>query len=118
MNINEDNLILYAARHYENHHSNNTSDFYSDLKRVKYIKTLFKRYFENDDLQERLILNHIIIFCNVFGVECGVNLLFFKIHNRYYPTLKSFLLFLNYITDDTKIEIPLDPIVVNKLREI
>lgn len=118
MEINESNFILYAAKHYENYHENNTEDFYSDLKRTKYLKTLFKRYYENDDLQERLILNHIIILCNVFGVACGVNILFFKMEREYYPMLKSFLVFLNYIRDDTKVEVPLDPFVVNKLREI
>jgi hypothetical protein len=118
MIINEENLILYAAKHYENYHSNNTEDFYSDLKRTKYIKTLFRRYYENDDLQERLILNHIIIFCNVFGVECGANILFYKIDEKYYPVLKSFLIFLNYITETRQITIPLDPFVVNKLRKI
>jgi hypothetical protein len=118
MIINDDNLILYAAKHYENFHSNNTEDFYSDLKRPKYIKILFRRYYDNDDLQERLILNHIIIFCNVFGVECGSNILFYKIDRKYYPVLKSFLIFLGYITVTKELTVPLDPFVVNKLRNI
>ncbi len=87
MLLNRDNVILYAAKHYDNHNTNDIADFYSDLKRTKYIKTLFRRYQLNDDLQERLILNHIIIFCNVFGVEGGTNILLLKIDECYYPVV-------------------------------
>ena len=46
-----------------------------DLKRFKYIKRLLNRYLETDELPERLILNHLIVVFNVFGIEAALNIL-------------------------------------------
>lgn len=75
------------------------SEFEEDIKRIKYIKRLIKKYLATDDLKERLILNHIIILSNVFGVEATVRMLFLKLDRKLYPILKTFLLFLNYMPD-------------------
>jgi hypothetical protein len=73
------------------------SEFEEDMKRIKYIKRLIGRYKNTGDLKERLILNHLIVLSNVFGTENAVRLLFFKIEPNFWPVLKSFLIFLNYM---------------------
>ena len=73
------------------------SEFEGDLKRIKYIKRLIKRYRITGDLKERLILNHIIVLSNVFGTEACVRMLFFKINIKEYDILKTFFIFLNYM---------------------
>jgi hypothetical protein len=65
--IDNDNFILFAAKHYENPQCYDSDEFYDDLKRFKYIKRLFGKYEESGELRERLILNHLIILYNVFG---------------------------------------------------
>lgn len=95
-NINETNFILYAAKHYNNPDCFDTEEFLTDLKRFKYIKRLFNKYKETGDLRERLILNHIIIIYNVFGIVPATKMLFFRLDGNY-DCLKPFLEFLGYL---------------------
>lgn len=95
-NLDETTFILYAAKHYENPECFDTDEFMSDLKRFKYLRRLFNKYKEDDELKERLILNHIIIIYNVFGVIPATRMLFFRL-TGYHEYLKPFLEFLGYL---------------------
>lgn len=94
--LNDDNFLIYAMKCY-NSPNCIMSEFEGDLKRIKYIKRLIKRYRITGDLKERLILNHIIVLSNVFGTEACVRMLFFKINTKEYDILKTFFIFLNYM---------------------
>lgn len=96
--LDETNFLLYAAKHYNNHQCYDTVEFYDDLKRFKYIKRLFNIYIETGELRERLILNHIIILYNIFGIEATTRMLFFKLFD-YQVQLKPFLELLNTLPD-------------------
>lgn len=94
--LNESNFILYAAANYINT-VYDTEEFYDDLKTFKYLKRLFSRYIEKDELKERLILNHLITLYNVFNHEAATRMLFYKIDEKHWTILKTFLLFLSYM---------------------
>jgi hypothetical protein len=126
--LDESNFLLYAAKHYDNPQCYDTIEFYDDMKRFKYIKRLLNRYLDEDDLKERLILNHIIVLYNVFGAEATIRMLFLKCRGME-VLLKPFLVFLNLLPD--KIEnigienktiytntIDIDLTILKKLREI
>ena len=98
--ITNDNVIMFAIKHYDNPQCEGEREFYDDMKRFKYIKRLLRKYKDTNILKERLLLNHIIILNNLFGPEACVTLLLFKIQREYWGTLKSFLLFLNILRDD------------------
>lgn len=126
--LDETNFLLYAAKHYDNPSCFDTLEFYEDLNRFKYLKRLFSRYDETSELKERLILNHIIVIYNLFGVEPATRMLFFKLKG-YYHYLKPFLVFLNYCPekvvgiglDNRTIntsDILMDPIIIQTLRKI
>ena len=70
--INDDNLLIFASRHYYNPKCIDVEEFYEDLNRFKYVKRLVNRYIESERLADRLILNHLIIIFNVFGVEASI----------------------------------------------
>ena len=116
--LTEKNLFLYAAKHYKNPKFSDIDDFYEDLKRFKYIKRLLNRYLETDELPERLILNHLIVVFNVFGIEATLNILEFKLDDNHWTVIKPFLIFLNYIKNDQYTGITMDPAVVEVLRKI
>ena len=116
--LNDKNLFLYAAKHYRNNTFADVDEFNEDLKRFKYIKRLLNRYLETDELPERLILNHLIVVFNVFGIEAALNILEFKLDDSHWPVIKPFLIFLNYIRNDQYTGITMDPEVVNVLRKI
>lgn len=126
--LDETNFLLYAAKHYDNPSCFDTLEFYEDLNRFKYLKRLFSRYDETSELKERLILNHIIVLYNLFGVEAATRMLFFKLKG-YYPYLKPFLVFLNYCPEKvvgigidnktiTTSDILMDHTIVQTLRNI
>lgn len=106
LELSEETFSLYAIKFYDNPHCRGMSEFHDDLKRFRYLKRLFRKYKAGKGLKERLVLNHIIILYNLFGVEATTKMLFFKIERRYWSQLKSFLYFLNYI--------PIGPIIINQ----
>ena len=125
--LTEENFLMYAMREYNNIQCTDVEEFYDDLKKIKYIKRLFNIYKNNGQLKERLILNHLIIFYNVFSVEAGTRILFYKIEDTFWPMLKTFLIFLDRMPE--KIEsirgstirasdIKLDEGIVTRLRSI
>lgn len=116
--LNDDNLFLYAAKHYYNPKFSDVEEFYEDLKRFKYIKRLVNRYLDNGELAERLILNHLIVVFNAFGPEAMLNILELKLDDKHWPVVKPFLIFLNYIRNDQYVQIKMDQLVVDKLRKI
>jgi hypothetical protein len=116
--LTEENLFLYAAKHYDNPTFSDVDDFYEDLKRFKYIKRLVNRYLDHNDLADRLILNHLIVVFNSFGIEAGLNILKLKLDERHWPVVKPFLIFLNYIDNNELVEIKMDKMVIERLRKI
>ena len=125
--LNDDNFLMFAMREYSNVQCTDIEEFYDDLKKIKYIKRLFNVYKNNGQLKERLILNHLIIFYNVFTVHAGTRILFYKIEKDFWPILKTFLIYLDRIPD--KIDsirgevilasnIKLDDGIISRLRSI
>lgn len=94
--LNNDNFLLYAATNYISPHYIE-QEFFSDIKRIKYIKRLIQKYKSSGELKERLILNHIILVYNVFETESCTRMLFLKIGEPNYCQLKTFLVYLNYM---------------------
>ena len=97
--LNEKNFLLYAMKEYDNPQCVQVEEFYDDLKKVKYIKRLFNQYLNEGVLKERLLLNHIIVFYNVFPVRSATRMLFLKIEEKFWPILKTFLVYLSYMSE-------------------
>ena len=125
--LTEDNFIMYAVKHYDNPGCAGMDEFYDDLKRFKYIKRLLRKHNVGKDLKERLILNHIIVLGNLFGVEATTKMLFFKLERKFWPQVKTFLVFLNYMPmkvivssgiEILDIDIPIDEKIFETLKTI
>jgi hypothetical protein len=99
--LNEDNYLLFAVKFYDNPQAVTFEDFESDLKRIKYIKRLLKRYKNTGELKIHLILNHLIVLFNVFN-DASIALLFYNLDEELWPYIKSFLVFLNRIPEYPK----------------
>ena len=118
--LNESNYLLFAIKFYDNPQSVTREDFESDLKRIRYVKRLLKRYQNNGELKVHLILNHLIILFNVFN-EATVPLLFYNLDEELWPAIKSFLIFLNRVSEypKTKVnEIGADEYCLQQLKEL
>lgn len=100
-NLHDENFLIFAMKSYDKPNCI-ISEFEEDLKRIKYIKRLIKRYRVTGVLKERLILNHLIILANVFGSKDSVRMLFYKLDREDYDILKTFLLYLSILPDHVR----------------
>ena len=127
--LNDDNIMLYCAKNYENPHCTGIDDFNDDLNHIKYLKRLFNRYQKGDVLKINLIFNHLILLYNVFDSQAITRVLFHRINEEHWSILKPFLIALNYlpetilgISEKHKIintdNIPLDQSVVKEVRTV
>ena len=125
--LNDDTFLMYTMREYNNMQCTDIEEFYDDLKKIKYIKRLFNSYKNNGQLKERLILNHFIIFYNVFTLQAGTRILFYKIEKDFWPMLKTFLVYLDRMPDKIDSirgeiiltsDIQLDDGIITRLRTI
>ena len=123
--LTEENFVLMAAKWYD-HTNCIMSEFEHDCQRIKYIKKLFKKYKKGGDIKERLVLNHIIILGNVFGVEHAIRMLFLKIDEEDWDVLKTFLIAIEQIPpvvydvqhrDISTTSIPVDLNIASRLRK-
>ena len=123
--LTNDNILLYAAKAYDKPNCI-MSEFKEDMKRFNYLKRLFKRYRKVGELREQLVLNHLVVICNVFGPEVATRILFFKMAKDDFPALKTYLLFLSCMPERVKgikghdiisSEIPVDMTIADVLRK-
>lgn len=121
MILTTENFIQFAMNCYDNPQCVNVKEFESDIKRFKFINKLFTRYNEENMLRERLILNHIIILYNVFGINATI-MLFNKIDPLFWGQLTTFLIYLNYMPETVnginKFDISLDQNIIDALRKL
>lgn len=119
--LNDENYLIFAIKNYNNPACEGIDDMEDDLKRFKYIKRLFRRYETSGVLSERLILNHLTVLYNVFD-NAATPLLFFRIEEKYWAVLKSFLVFINRVPleqiGSNDPYIPLDGHVLDTLRKL
>ena len=125
--LTEENFTMFAVKNYDNPSCNGMDEFLDDLKRFKYIKRLLRKHNVGKELKERLILNHIIVLGNLFGIEATTKMLFFKLEEKFWPQIKTFLVFLNYmpmkviVSEGIEVldkEIPIDETILENLKKI
>ena len=125
--LTEENFLMFSMREYNNMQCTDIEEFHDDLKKIKYIKRLFNIYKNDGQLKERLILNHLIVFYNVFPAYAGTRILFYKIEEQFWPMLKTFLIFLERMPNKIEsirgktilsTDIKLDEGIVTRLRTI
>jgi 5'(3')-deoxyribonucleotidase len=125
-NLTNENIMMYAVKAYDKPNCI-MSEFKDDMKRFNYLKRLLKRYRKIGEIRERLILNHLLVLYNVFGVEVATRLLFYKIPKEDYSVLKTYLIFLNFMPNMIvgikghniiSSDISIDMNIANELRKI
>jgi len=116
--LTNDNITMFAIKHYDNPQCEGEAEFTDDMKRFKYVKRLLRKYKETGEIKERLILNHLIVIFNVFGAEAGSTLLLFKIEPEFWSILKSFMSFLNMLPEGELSEIESEVDIMKVLEKL
>tara|TARA_R100001460_G_scaffold51357_1_gene90101 strand:+ start:344 stop:706 length:363 start_codon:yes stop_codon:yes gene_type:complete len=116
--ITKDNWLLFAQQNYDNPTLEKEEEFYDDIKRFKYLKRLFRKYDITKEIKIRLVLNHLVVLQNVFGVEVAVVLLLFKIDKKYWPILKACLNYLEYLYPHELNDIETDKNIEEMLKQL
>jgi len=126
MILTELNVELYAAKGYENPNCVSIDEFVEDFNRLRYIKRLVRRYAQNGELKERLILNHLVVLYNTFDNTTCTRLIFYKLQ-KYLEYIVPFLLLINrlpetVLDENNKViyttDIKMNSYIIEKLREI
>ena len=115
--LTHETIDIFALRHYDNRGASK-EEFDDDMNRFKYLKRLFRKYDTSKEFKSRLIINHIIILGNVFGVDASTTLLFFKIDKQHWSILKTILIFLDYMPDGEMLDLEIDQNVMEELKRI
>ena len=115
--LNEDNFLLFAIKHYDNPQAVTREDFEKDLNHFKYIKRLLKRYLKTGELKTHLVLNHFIILYNIFG-EATTPMLFHKLESDLWSTAKSFIIFLGRLPQYPRSQVHDIQVDLNCLKEL
>jgi len=122
--LNRDNFMLYAMGNYTNPDCMGMVEFTEDLSKIKYVKRLLKKYRRSGRIRTILLLNHLVIMGNVFGQHATARMLFHKLERDIHPSLKTVLLYLNYI-DERMIfdgvavsDVPLDMKLAEELKRL
>lgn len=112
------NFELYAARHYRNNQCLDIKDFYEDMSRFSYVLRLLRKYKDTNEINTRLVLNHIITIYNVYDISAANKMMFFKIDEDLHSVVKTFLIFLNYLPESQQGNTKLDLQIAKELQEI
>ena len=116
--LTPENINMFAIKHYDNPLCVDEKEFLDDMKRFKYLKRLFRKYETSKDLKMRLVINHIIILANVFGVDAATTLLFFKIEVEHWSLLKTFLVYLHFMPENDLVEVPINHNVMSEIGKL
>ncbi len=122
--LNEKNFLQRALNCYDNPQCVTLDEFKSDLDRFSHIKKIITKYADGTGvLNERLLLNHLVICYNVFG-DHATEFILFKIQKKYWGILFPFLLLLDRLPEQTPYEyintkdVPLNKAVLEALEKI
>ena len=116
--ITKDNWLLYAQQAYDNPTLEKEVEFYDDIKRFKYLKRLFRKYAITNKIKVRLVVNHLIVLQNVFGIDACITLLLYKNDTKYWPILKSVFTYLNYLYPKELIVLTEDEYIKRELEKL
>lgn len=115
--LNEENFLVYAMNHFEAPTCLEVEEFNEEVKRFRYISRAFKM----GNLNIRLILNHIIILHNVFGLAAA-KMLLFKVEKSEWKYLVPFLMYLNLLSleqiDEIRSLTEFDETIMEELRNL
>jgi hypothetical protein len=115
--LNEDNYLMFAIKHYDNPQSMTQDDFYEDLKRFNWINRLLKKYKSSGSLNIHLLINHFIILYNVFG-DATTPLLFYKVDGQSWSIIKTFIVYLGRLPEYPKTDVHSVPIDIDILKQL
>ena len=81
---------------------------------------MLKRYKSSGELKVHLLINHFIILYNIFG-DAATPMLFYKIEQNLWPSIKAFVVFLDKLPEHPKTkmhDIDMDQTCLTELERI
>lgn len=111
----EEEFKALALKHYDNPLCFSMAEFEDDVRRFQYVANLLSRYGKTSLVNERLILNHLIILHNLFGRFTAPGL-FYKVGESAWVYLSTYLSFLGLLPNGENRET--DSVLLSKLESI
>ena len=120
--IDSKSYPLFVVKNYTNDKLLDVTEFNKDAKLFKNVKSNINRYYNNNNIDLKLIINQIVTLQNQFKPIAVSRILFYIIKKEQHPILISILSFLN-LFDRSRIPECLaiykaDLVVYNKITEL
>ena len=106
--LDDNNFHLFAVKHYINSNCSGSEEFYNDINKIKSIKKQLTKHHSDGSMNERLFLNYVITFFNVFEPDAAKILLFYKLERVHWTYIKTTMVFLKFMKEEELPEIPID----------
>jgi hypothetical protein len=118
MQLDKKNYEIYAFGVYTNKSCVSKREFSEDLKRAQYARKLVKKIIAKKEVNIRLLLNHVILFTNVFEIHPAKELLMFNCSEEEKSVLKTVLNYLGFMEQDEYPYIPHNMKTAEMLKEL
>lgn len=103
--LDKKNYEIFAFEAYLNKTCMGRKEFLEDLKRAQYAKKLVKKIIAEKEVNVRLLLNHVILFTNVFELQAAKQILMFNCDEDEKSVFKTLLNYLGFLKSDEYPEI-------------
>lgn len=125
IDLTQQTLLYHMIKNYVNPRCQSLSEFKGDLMSIKWVVAQITAYQKTGEINEKLLLNHIITIYNLWG-SFATALLFYKVKKERWYILKTFLVFLDRMPEKIRYrkkdvlssDIGIDPHLINLLRNL
>ena len=100
MQLDKKNFEKYALKHYRNVYAADKKEFQDDLRKAQYARKLATKIVNGKDVNIRLLVNHVILFFNVFEVKAAKELMLFHCNDSEKRVFKTIFEYLAYLEED------------------
>ena len=120
--LDTNTFVLYAMKAYDNPACRTVEEFEEDLNNFNILARTCKKEINEDTTNQ--ILNLVLSLLNVFDYEISIKMMFFKVKETNWDTLKTVLTYINRMPKEIiefnlkDSNIPLCPKMIELLRKI
>ena len=105
MQLDKKNFEKYAFKHYRNVYADDKKEFQDDLRKSQYARKLATKIVNGKDVNIRLLVNHVILFFNVFETDAAKELMMFHCNDAEKRVFKTIFEYLSYLHESDWVEV-------------
>ena len=118
MELNDNNIEIYAAKYYRSELCLSKEEFLDDFGKHKLAKKLIKKFANEKSDNIRLLCNHILCFTNNFELKAAKNILMYGLSEKEQSVMKTVLNYFGFLVYNEMPNIKYDLYTAKYLKEM